>query len=56
MDAADPEKFEVAKTELRELLSKPPLAAIPLLVLGVRIPAPSVRVRGPDLLHRIRTI
>lgn len=37
VDAADSEKFDAAKNELRELLAKPPLAGIPLLVLGVRI-------------------
>ena len=44
VDAADPEKFEAAKKELQELLSKPPLAGIPLLVLGVR-PRPSFRIQ-----------
>eukprot|EP01120_Amphizonella_sp_Union-15-10_P008306 TRINITY_DN296_c0_g1_i1.p1 TRINITY_DN296_c0_g1~~TRINITY_DN296_c0_g1_i1.p1 ORF type:complete len:189 (-),score=40.82 TRINITY_DN296_c0_g1_i1:133-699(-) len=34
VDAADSEKFDQAKKELHELLSKPPLAGIPLLVLG----------------------
>jgi len=34
VDAADAEKFETAKKELSELLSKPPLAGIPVLVLG----------------------
>eukprot|EP01103_Thecamoeba_quadrilineata_P000942 TRINITY_DN10834_c0_g1_i1.p1 TRINITY_DN10834_c0_g1~~TRINITY_DN10834_c0_g1_i1.p1 ORF type:complete len:188 (-),score=28.96 TRINITY_DN10834_c0_g1_i1:121-684(-) len=34
VDAADPEKFEAAQKELHELISKPPLANIPLLVLG----------------------
>jgi len=34
VDAADPEKFEATKKELHDLLSKPPLASIPLLVLG----------------------
>eukprot|EP01088_Endostelium_zonatum_P003950 TRINITY_DN15159_c0_g1_i1.p1 TRINITY_DN15159_c0_g1~~TRINITY_DN15159_c0_g1_i1.p1 ORF type:complete len:188 (+),score=41.02 TRINITY_DN15159_c0_g1_i1:101-664(+) len=34
VDAADSEKFEATKKELHELLSKPPLAEIPLLVLG----------------------
>ena len=34
MDAADEEKFETARKELHDLLSKPPLAGIPLLVLG----------------------
>ena len=34
VDAADHDKFETAKKELHDLLSKPPLANIPLLVLG----------------------
>lgn len=34
MDAADAEKFETAKKELQELLLKPPLEHIPLLVLA----------------------
>ena len=34
VDAADHEKFEAAKTELHNLLQKPQLAHIPLLVLG----------------------
>jgi len=34
VDSADHAQFETAKKELAELLSKPPLANIPLLVLG----------------------
>lgn len=34
VDAADREKFETAAKVLQELLSKPPLAGIPLLVLA----------------------
>ncbi len=34
IDSADKEKFEASKKELHDLLSKPPLAGIPLLVLG----------------------
>ena len=34
VDAADKEKFEPARKELHDLLSKPPLAGIPVLVLG----------------------
>eukprot|EP00727_Mastigamoeba_balamuthi_P011128 m51a1_g6638 putative adp-ribosylation factor-like protein 8b (189) ;mRNA; r:106254-107292 len=34
VDAADKEKFETAKKELNDLLSKPPLVGIPVLVLG----------------------
>ena len=34
VDSADKEKFELSRKELHELLTKPPLAGIPLLVLG----------------------
>mmetsp|Transcript_2111 Transcript_2111/g.4910 ORF Transcript_2111/g.4910 Transcript_2111/m.4910 type:complete len:188 (-) Transcript_2111:75-638(-) len=34
VDAADAEKFDMARQELHELVAKPPLAGIPLLVLG----------------------
>eukprot|EP01120_Amphizonella_sp_Union-15-10_P008307 TRINITY_DN296_c0_g1_i2.p1 TRINITY_DN296_c0_g1~~TRINITY_DN296_c0_g1_i2.p1 ORF type:complete len:188 (-),score=28.68 TRINITY_DN296_c0_g1_i2:25-588(-) len=34
VDAADPDKFQQSKKELQDLLTKPPLANIPLLVLG----------------------
>jgi len=34
VDAADKEKFDLSKKELNELLQKPTLAGIPLLVLG----------------------
>lgn len=34
VDAADQEKLEVAKNELRNLLEKPMLLGIPVLVLG----------------------
>lgn len=34
LDSADREKFDSAKTELHNLLQKPQLANIPLLVLG----------------------
>mmetsp|Transcript_12655 Transcript_12655/g.21438 ORF Transcript_12655/g.21438 Transcript_12655/m.21438 type:complete len:186 (+) Transcript_12655:144-701(+) len=34
VDAADPDKFESAKKELHDLMAKPPLANIPLLVLA----------------------
>ena len=37
VDAADREKFEKASAELSELLSKPPLAGIPLLVVGNKV-------------------
>merc|ERR1711941_86740 len=34
VDSSDPEKLPVAKKELHDLISKPPLAGIPLLVLA----------------------
>jgi ADP-ribosylation factor-like protein 8 len=34
VDSADHEKFEAARTELKNLLDKPQLAGIPILVLG----------------------
>uniref|UniRef100_A0A7S3E9S2 Uncharacterized protein n=2 Tax=Rhodosorus marinus TaxID=101924 RepID=A0A7S3E9S2_9RHOD len=34
VDAADSEKFELSRSELHDLLSKPSLAGIPLLLLG----------------------
>jgi len=34
IDSVDKEKFEAARKELHDLLAKPPLATIPLLVLG----------------------
>jgi len=43
VDAADPEKFDQAKKELHDLLSKPPLANIPLLVLGNKNDLPEAK-------------
>jgi len=34
VDSADHEKFEAARTELKNLLDKPQLAGIPILILG----------------------
>merc|ERR1712063_15236 len=34
VDSADPERLPTAKKELHDLINKPPLAGIPLLVLG----------------------
>jgi ADP-ribosylation factor-like protein 8 len=36
VDSADKEKIDVAKKELFDLISKPQLANIPLLVLGTK--------------------
>merc|ERR1711862_851315 len=45
VDSSDPEKLPVAKKELHDLIGKPPLAGIPLLVLGNKIDlANSLRV------------
>ena len=41
VDAADPEQFGTAETELHELLAKPPLQGIPLLVLANKNDLPS---------------
>lgn len=41
LDSADTEKFEAARTELHNLLQKPQLANIPLLVLGNKNDLPS---------------
>lgn len=40
MDAADYENVHVSKSELHDLLSKPSLYGIPLLVLGNKIDKP----------------
>ena len=37
VDAADPDNLNISKSELHELLSKPSLNGIPLLVLGNKI-------------------
>jgi len=34
VDSVDQDKFDAAKTELKNLLEKPQLASIPILVLG----------------------
>jgi hypothetical protein len=36
VDAADSDKIEAARNELHNLLEKPQLAGIPVLVLGIR--------------------
>lgn len=40
VDAADPDNLSTSKSELHDLLSKPSLAGIPLLVLGNKIDKP----------------
>jgi len=52
VDAADHEKFESAKKELHDLLSKPPLANIPLLVLGNKNDLPEAS-GVEDLIERL---
>ena len=52
VDAADSEKFEATKKELHELLSKPPLAEIPLLVLGNKNDLPTA-VGVEELIEKL---
>eukprot|EP01101_Sappina_pedata_P008845 TRINITY_DN4990_c0_g1_i1.p1 TRINITY_DN4990_c0_g1~~TRINITY_DN4990_c0_g1_i1.p1 ORF type:complete len:184 (-),score=89.35 TRINITY_DN4990_c0_g1_i1:78-629(-) len=52
VDAADHEKFDVAKKELHELLSKPPLASIPLLVLGNKKDLPEA-IDSQELIEKL---
>ncbi|KAB1214914.1 ADP-ribosylation factor-like protein 8A [Morella rubra] len=40
VDAADPDNVSISKSELHDLLSKPSLSGIPLLVLGNKIDKP----------------
>ena len=40
MDSADHENIAVSKTELHELLMKPALEGIPLLILGNKVAFP----------------
>lgn len=40
VDAADPDNLPISKRELHDLLSKPSLSGIPLLVLGNKIDKP----------------
>ncbi|CAA2993508.1 ADP-ribosylation factor-like protein 8a isoform X2 [Olea europaea var. sylvestris] len=40
VDAADPDNISISKSELHDLLSKPSLSGIPLLVLGNKIDKP----------------
>ena len=52
VDAADPDKFETAKKELHDLCAKPPLAGIPLLVLGNKNDLPSA-ISQESLIERL---
>jgi len=40
VDAADPDNLSISSSELHDLLSKPSLSGIPLLVLGNKIDKP----------------
>lgn len=40
VDAADPDNLSISRSELHDLLSKPSLNGIPLLVLGNKIDKP----------------
>lgn len=52
MDAADKEKLDSAKKELHDLISKPQLANIPLLVLGNKNDLPGA-VGVEELITRL---
>jgi len=52
VDSADPDKFELAKKELHDLLGKPPLAGIPVLVLGNKNDLREA-IPGPELIEQL---
>ena len=52
VDSADPEKLPTAKKELHDLISKPPLAEIPLLVLGNKNDLPN-SLRVDDIIEQL---
>lgn len=52
VDAADHEKLEAAKNELHNLLEKPQLAGIPVLVLGNKVDLPNA-LREKELIERM---
>lgn len=52
VDAADHDTLENARAELHELLSKPSLAGIPLLVLGNKNDLPGA-LSTTDLIDRL---
>ena len=52
IDAADHEKFDTAKKELSELMSKPPLAGIPLLVLANKNDLPEA-VGAQEIIEKL---
>jgi signal recognition particle receptor subunit beta len=52
VDSADSEKIETAKKELHELLSKQPLAGIPVLVLGNKNDLPEA-LSVNDLIEKL---
>ncbi|EFJ25249.1 ARF-like GTPase [Selaginella moellendorffii] len=58
VDAADPENIPIAKSELHDILSKPSLNGIPLLVLGNKVDKPeclSKQAFAEEMdLHRIQ--
>ena len=52
VDAADHEKMDAAKAELLQLLEKPQLAGIPVLVLGNKNDLPNA-LRETELIERL---
>ena len=55
VDASDREKFETCKKELHDLLSKPPLERIPLLVLGNKNDLPEA-IDADELIQELYVI
>ena len=52
MDSADHEKMDTAKTELHQLLEKPQLAGIPVLVLGNKNDLPNA-TNETEMIERL---
>ena len=44
VDAADPDKIEASRNELHNLLERPQLAGIPILVLGNKRDLPGITI------------
>lgn len=51
VDAADPERFETAKVELHDILSRPALATIPVLVLANKSDLPAAVKSVDDIVN-----
>lgn len=51
VDAADPERFETAKVELHDILSRPALSTIPVLVLANKSDLPAAVKSVDDIVN-----